>query len=164
MILSVVNSGNPAQPLLYAYDPKIASSSPAKNGGQTHTYTHAANDLYVSTNGGATWLQAPTRGVPAQQGVDAPIVGVLNDGTVISTFAPQSSDSSGDYTSSFYGWKLGETSWREITPPLKKAGGVVSLTVAQGTHGTEMLLAVTDFTFRPYNEDTFTTSYITHSR
>lgn len=73
-------------------------------------------DIYMSTNGGATWTRAPSAGVPtganwvgtANEGVEPQPI-VLQSGALLIPFAV-----GGSQTLSFYAWTPGTQAWRKV--------------------------------------------------
>jgi hypothetical protein len=75
----------------------------------------SATDFQVSSDGGRTWTAAPSAGAPvAMLSRTGPLV-PLADGSVLVGFI--GGDKSG-HTITFYGWKPGGTSWKQMTPPV----------------------------------------------
>jgi hypothetical protein len=75
----------------------------------------SASDFQASSDGGRTWTAAPSAGAPvATLGRTGPLV-PLADGSVLVGFI--GGDKSG-HTITFYGWKPGDTSWKQMTPPV----------------------------------------------
>jgi hypothetical protein len=88
-------------------------------------------NVQVSADGGKTWQSAPTKGFPTGQNntlqsPGAPL-GVLSDGSVL--FLGSGAQSS----SSFYTWKLGDTSWHRVGPGFNS---VVAAFVVSGASNT----------------------------
>jgi hypothetical protein len=75
----------------------------------------SATDFQASSDGGRTWTAAPSAGAPvATLGRTGPLV-PLADGSVLVGFI--GGDKSG-HTITFYGWKPGDASWKQMTPPV----------------------------------------------
>jgi hypothetical protein len=136
--LLAVDSGNPTQPLLYGFMPKTVKVTPDKAGFPHGTLSDYASDIYVSADGGKTWVSAPSQGVAA--GVSPyRVLGVLSDGTIIASFIPQGfNNDNGDLNGSvLYGWKQGEASWHQVGPQLNKI--LSTLTIVPGSNGHDTL-------------------------
>ncbi|MGO8949814.1 MAG: hypothetical protein ACLQUY_19600 [Ktedonobacterales bacterium] len=137
--LLAVPSGNPSQPLLYAYMPKTLSVSQDKANLPQSNTSDQASDIYVSADGGMSWSAAPELGLATGMiPVHAPL-DVLSDGTVIASFNQQGTlgnmqDING---STLYGWKLGDTSWQQLAPPL--TGSLAALSIQPGSDGSDAL-------------------------
>lgn len=84
----------------------------------------------VSADGGATWRQAPTAGLPASD-VEQSILGVLSDGSILAR-SPAPSPS-GPTSFILYAWKDGVAGWRQVAPPLL-ADGILTVTSAGAGH------------------------------
>jgi hypothetical protein len=117
-----------AEPLLYAYLSKTVGTTTNKMGDHNPVPSDAADDLKVSADGGKTWKAAPLQGAPtAAKPCYAPM-GLLDDGSVIVPFTPQGAESPDHMT--FYAWKMGDASWRQVTPTVTQLWGE-SLVVTQ---------------------------------
>lgn len=94
------------QPLLYAE----GAVMPPHPGIDAHpTFT-----LWVSADGGSSWTAASSRGLPDSSWSDGTYIsGVTADGSVV---VPFRSATSSDVT--FYAWKLGQTTWRQVCPQM----------------------------------------------
>lgn len=90
-------------------------------GGNGGLLLYQAPSLRVSSDGGKTWTQAPTTGVPVTP--DAPMsppLGTLGDGSVVMGQFVTSASSNGPTTTTttLYAWKAGDAAWRQISGPL----------------------------------------------
>ena len=131
--MSVVSTPGGAQPLLYMLMPRTLSVSTDKEGGKYLTFSSSPSDLKVSDDGGKTWHDAPSQGIPGGQtpafsdglfGLSGP----LSDGSVILVTFSVAGPPGVAVTSStsLYAWKHGDTAWRLIAPPLNgELGGLL---------------------------------------
>lgn len=99
--LTVVSQGGAAQPVLYAHMPVIA---------QVETIQPATTPtaFEVSTDGGQTWHQAPTTGIPQGTLKNYGPLAVLSDGSVLKAFQVS------DATLTLAAWKAGDAAWQQI--------------------------------------------------
>lgn len=137
--LLTVAGGNPEQPLLYAYMPKTLSVSKNKANLPQSNTSDQASDIYVSADGGMSWSPAPEEGLPLGMIPFHAPMGVLGDGTIIASFNQQGTlgnmqDING---STLYGWKMGDTAWHQIAPPL--TGSLSALSIEPGGNGSDTL-------------------------
>jgi hypothetical protein len=117
------------QPLLYIHLPQVTVQ------GHGTSITDGPTSLKVSADGGKTWTAAPVAGIPGG-GVTRPYSGplcVLSDGTVVENYGEPTA-------TALYGWKLGDTTWRQVAPQIKGDVRQV-LVVPQG--GSDAFVAVT---------------------
>jgi hypothetical protein len=137
--LLVVESDNPAQPLLYGLMPKTVSVTPDKAGFPHGNLSNDTSDIKVSMDGGKTWLSAPGQGIPAGVSPFRAPLGVLSDGSIIASFIPQGINNvNGDLNGSvLYGWKEGDATWHQIAAPLTKI--LSALTIVPGSNGHDTL-------------------------
>jgi hypothetical protein len=148
--LLAVDSGNPTQPLLYGFMPKTVKVTPDKAGFPHGTLSDYASDIYVSADGGKTWVSAPSQGVASGLSPYRTL-GVLSDGTIIASFIPQGFNNDyGDLNGSvLYGWKQGEASWHQVGPQLNKI--LNTLTIVPGSNGHDTLWIMEEsFPGQPY--------------
>jgi hypothetical protein len=101
--LTLVERGGSAQPLIYARMPLSAQY-------ETIDISCPPPALEVSADGGKTWHQAPTKGLPTKAAPNYGPLAVLSDGSIVKAF--QVAD---QVHIAFYAWKLGQTSWQPIT-------------------------------------------------
>jgi hypothetical protein len=132
--------------LLYTMLPRITSLATDKMGGKYPIFSADPANLKVSADGGKTWQNAPSNGIPADLKLDSNtgILGTLHDGTVVvefsvtsaqgtrvgtpSAFSPPSTASAVSMPGYFAGgtlfaWKRGDTQWHQIAPPLNQEIG-----------------------------------------
>ncbi len=109
--------------LLYMAVPVTASNTKDKMGNSIPVVSQAASDVKVSTDGGATWQSAPTKGIPSNHAAyfSVGLLGPLSDGSiVIDVISPNSADPyGGAFSDNFqgsdlYAWKPGDSGWRQI--------------------------------------------------
>ena len=109
--------------LLYVAAPVTTSTTKDKMGDSIPVFSQAASDVKVSTDGGATWQSAPTKGIPSNRAAyfSVGLLGPLSDGSVVIDVIPPSS--AGPYSGAFsdnfqgsdlYAWKPGDGGWRQI--------------------------------------------------
>jgi hypothetical protein len=118
--LLAVDSGDPTQPLLYGFMPRTVKVTPDKAGFPHGTLSDNASDIFVSANGGKSWVAAPRQGVAAGLSPYRAPLGILSDGTIIASFIPRGfNNDNGDLNGSIlYGWKQGQLSWHQVGPLL----------------------------------------------
>lgn len=82
---------------------------------------HDSLRTYVSSDGGATWQQAPQAGLPAGNMEYTEVRGTLVDGSIVEAFtnAPSSSSTTGAVTLTLYAWRSGDDAWRRVSPPIR---------------------------------------------
>jgi hypothetical protein len=109
--LIVVDGGDKGVPLLYDDLPVVNSQ------GHALSVSQGPADLRVSADGGKTWTQAPVTGMRSAQDAVTPLLGTLSDGSIV---VGQSTPAPGliMVTTTLYAWKVGDTSWRQISGPL----------------------------------------------
>ena len=80
-------------------------------GAPADTTSQLQQDMLVSLNGGRSFTQAPTQGLPATGTLTGPM-GLLSDGSIVME------SSTGAYTApaALYAWRSGASSWRKIGP------------------------------------------------
>jgi hypothetical protein len=116
------------QPLLYIQLTPVTAQS------HTDVVTDGPTHLMVSADSGKTWTAAPGSGIAGPVESSSGPLCVLSDGTVIEYFGDPT-------TAGLYGWKLGETTWRMVAPPIKGADVLQMLVARQGE--SDALFAVT---------------------
>jgi hypothetical protein len=99
--ITLVEQGDGAQPLIYLRMPITAQY-------ETVDTSSPPPALEVSVDGGKTWREAPTRGLPQSSDRNFGPLGVLSDGSVLKAFSAE------DQTLMIYAWKNGETAWQQI--------------------------------------------------
>ncbi len=128
--------------LLYAVAPTITSVPTNKEGGQIPNYSESPRDLYVSADGGKSWVSAPAQGIPAgmKPWWDIGNVGTLQDGSVVASFIPLNAQD--DFAGSvLFAWKLGDSAWHQIAPPLTvDLGSLITTPSPATTQGTLWLI------------------------
>jgi hypothetical protein len=112
------------QPLLYIHLPQVTVQS------HMNAMTDGPTHLMVSADGGTTWTTAPASGIAGPAESSSGPLCVLSNGMVIEYFGAST-------TAPLYGWKLGETTWRVVAPPLK--GDVRQLLVMRQGESDELL-------------------------
>ncbi len=112
-----VSSGG-AQPTLFAA------------AGQGNAYTSV-----MSTDGGQTWQQVPSQGIPANATNDAFPAGTLSDGSVLRLVQTR------QMGWAFYALKLGSQAWRQVTPSF--ADNPFDVVVQPSASGHDTLWVVT---------------------
>jgi hypothetical protein len=137
--LLAVETGDPAQPLLYGFMPRTVSVTPDKEGSPHGNLSNNISDIKVSADGGKTWLPAPSHGIATGLLPDSAPLGVLSDGSIIASFIPQGlHNENRDLNGSvLYGWKQGDTAWHQIAPALTKI--LSALTIVPGSNGHDTL-------------------------
>ncbi|HEY7126842.1 MAG TPA: hypothetical protein VH540_23085 [Ktedonobacterales bacterium] len=110
--MAVASQGGAAHPLLYV---NVASDS------------SLAGDLMASSDEGATWVKAPTQGIPAGLQQQTGPLGALSDGSVLVAFGAV--DNSAQMT--LYRWKAGDAAWQQVGPSF--GGSPDYVLVADGT-------------------------------
>ena len=120
-----------ADPLLSIHLLQTIGATTDKPGETIPVFSDAADALRVSADVGATWMQAPTAGAPVgQKPVYGPL-GTLSGGSLLMPFSSSGATHAfceGDPAIALYAWKLGASSWREVTPVIP-AGVTDSLLV-----------------------------------
>ena len=137
--LLAVMSDNQAQPLLYGFMPKTVTVTLDKAGLPHGNLSDNVSDIYVSADGGKTWLPAPIQGIAAGLSPFRAPLGVLSDGSIIASFIPQGFNNANDDLngSVMYRWKQGDAAWHQIAPALTKI--LSTLTIVPGSDGLDTL-------------------------
>lgn len=117
--LMVVSGGGSAQPTVYAQMPIRAQYGVS----QPSTPPPA---LEASTDGGQTWHQAPTDGLPPGTQKNYGPLAVLSDGSIVKVFQKPS------MTLSFVAWKAGDATWQQIAPQVDASLAYLLLTSNNG--------------------------------
>jgi hypothetical protein len=152
--LVTVATADPAQPLLYLDAPGITGYAVDRlTGARSPFPSYLADDLKVSADGGHTWQSAPATGIPTGLRTFPGLLGTLADGSIVVGCVPDFGARPVPPTSPFgtgtndpvtlYAWKLGDPTWRQLTPAL--AQGLNSLVIT--TAGGQDTLWVTNTTF-----------------
>jgi photosystem II stability/assembly factor-like uncharacterized protein len=125
MLVSGAGSG---APLLYLAAPRTTAMVPNKLGMKTPVISDAPSDIKVSADGGRTWENAPSAGIPngLKPVMNFDFLGHLRDGSIVVEFSPNGYSENGG---TLFTWKRGESSWHQIAPPVQRTIGV--LVVAQ---------------------------------
>jgi hypothetical protein len=110
--MALTSQGGVAHPLLYV---NVASDS------------SLAGDLMASSNGGVTWVKAPTQGIPAGLQQQTGPLATLSDGSVLVAFGAVDNTSQ----TMLYRWKAGDAVWQQVGPPF--GGSPDYVLVADGT-------------------------------
>jgi hypothetical protein len=118
-IIRVMALGGPGQPTLYAQTASLSHS-------------HAANtaalptDIFASTNGGQTWKQAPSQGVPAGVIGSGPMIVIgPENGLIVPFFTQLNTANQLAYT--FDKWDPGASTWVEMPHSALSLSGVAQL-------------------------------------
>jgi hypothetical protein len=72
-------------------------------------------------DGGVTWRQSPSQGIPAKQQILASVLGTLGDGSIVEAYADQSRVLRSEglpVTLALYAWRIGDSAWRRVSPSL----------------------------------------------
>lgn len=98
-----------AQPVLYVQTATLSHSHAANT-------TALATDFFASSNGGQSWTQSPSHGVPATI-VGSSTMTVLGNGTVVVPFISINSQAgpNGPATVTFEQWQPGQGAWQEVS-------------------------------------------------
>ena len=127
--------------LLYMAAPVTASNTKDKMGNSIPVVSQAASDVKVSTDGGATWQSAPTKGIPSNHAAyfSVGLLGPLSDGSiVIDVISPNSADPyGGAFSDNFqgsdlYAWKPGDSGWRQIGSVAQEIDGLLVIPAPTG--------------------------------
>jgi len=89
--------------------------------GSTDSLIKESYDVRVSADGGITWQNAPTSGIPANQEMLTRVFGTLSDDSIVEVYADTSVQFHGDDISAaftFYAWRMGDAKWRRVAPSL----------------------------------------------
>lgn len=124
-----------AQPTLYLV--AVTLSGAVSNEGIEIT-------VRVSGDGGYTWHQAPTAGLPDGYHLYQQLRGTLADGSVVMQYiSPANGGPRVPTTVGLYAWHAGDAEWHQIAPPLTVADSMtldswtqMFVSAAGGTHGT----------------------------
>lgn len=115
---------------------------------------HDSLHTYVSSDGGATWLPAPTAGLPSGSREYAMVRGTLADSSIVEAFLGAPSNSTTwNVPVTFYAWRAGDTAWRRVSPPItiQDATGLGGLFLAiPGDPGRRNQLWITESTTHGY--------------
>jgi hypothetical protein len=120
--------------LVYAVEPRTTQMSTDKVGDKIPVFSADPTDVKVSSDGGATWTNAPSAGIASDMKpfYDAGALGTLSDGSVVVEYVDASAvDNFSGGT--LYAWKPGDAAWRQLAPPLSWEAG--ALTVIPSTSG-----------------------------
>jgi photosystem II stability/assembly factor-like uncharacterized protein len=128
----VVNSGNPAQPLLYlnAGSSICPANSYLASRPVSSICGGAPANLQVSADGGKTWQAAPKQGYPDEKLNPGHPWGVLSDGSVVFLVKDQ-----------FYSWKREASAWQRVGPAI--SGNFQYALVTTNASGHQTLWVVT---------------------
>lgn len=128
--------------LLYMAAPTTTSQATDKMGGKYPVFSQAPSDVKVSTDGGATWQSAPTKGIPSDHAafIQMGLLGTLTDGSVVIDVIPPATADPGDASnfagSDLYAWKPGDSSWRLIGSVSKEIDGLRVMHAQTGGYDT----------------------------
>jgi hypothetical protein len=128
--------------LLYLALPRTVSVSKDKMGGSYPIFSSSASDVLVSTDGGAVWQRAPTKGIPTGDAVflQLGLLGTLADGSVVVDVILPSTAQPGDQSnfngSELYAWKPGDTGWRKIASVSSEIDSLLVTPAQAGTGNT----------------------------
>jgi hypothetical protein len=118
-VIRLIALGGPGQPTLYAQTAALSHS-------------HAANtealptDIFASTDGGQTWEQAPSQGVPAGVNGSGPMTVIgADNGLVVPFFTQPNAANQLAYT--FDKWDPGASTWVEIPHSSLSLYGIAQL-------------------------------------
>jgi len=119
--------------------PRTTGMATDKMGGKYPTFSTDPADLKVSADGGKTWKSAPAAGIPAglKPSYDIGLMGTLSDGSVVVDFIAQNRQENFG-GSTLFAWKLGDTAWRQLAPPVTWEAGSL-LAVPGSTPGADTL-------------------------
>jgi len=127
--------------LLYMAAPVMTSNTKDKMGDSIPVFSQAASDVKVSTDGGATWQSAPTKGIPSNHTAffSVGLLGPLSDGSVVIDVIPPSSadPKGGAFSDNFqgsdlYAWKPGDSGWRLIGSVTQEMDGLLVIPTPTG--------------------------------
>jgi photosystem II stability/assembly factor-like uncharacterized protein len=121
--LSVASQGDAAQPLIYLSTQDL--------GAQVNT----RGILQASTDGGKTWHAAPNPDPIEGRWFLSPL-GMLGDGSVVVASLPVL----GKATATFIAWKAGESTWRQLAPPIDNMAYLLATPDAAGGNDTLWLV------------------------
>ena len=108
---------------------------PTLYAGTTDSLQWAADVAQVSLDGGQTWRSAPTAGIASRYVPIALVKGYLADGSIVEMYADSSTAIAygKPATVALFAWRVGDTSWRQVTPPITVTAW--QFTVAYATPG-----------------------------
>ena len=116
--LAAATIGLDNRPLLYYVD---ESETPEQQAQPMTAPAIAPEHIFVSRDGGNTWLPAPRSGIPGNDQVALASVGQLADGSIVMEFSRLTTTQLDPNTTfvqsdtAYYAWKPGDTSWRQLT-------------------------------------------------
>jgi hypothetical protein len=131
--------------LLYRAAPVMTAQATDKMGGKYPVFSQSASDVKVSTDGGATWQSAPTKGIPSDHAayLQMGLLGTLSDGSVvIDVIPPSTTDLKDSWSSSnfegsdLYAWKPGDSGWRLIGSVPQEIDGLLVVHAPTGDYDT----------------------------
>ncbi|HEY7849088.1 MAG TPA: sialidase family protein [Ktedonobacterales bacterium] len=122
--------------LLYMGMPRTTSLATDKMGDKYPVFSEAPGDVRVSVDGGTTWQNAPTQGIPADHAVflQVGLLGALRDGSVVVDVIPGAASDAGGADnfngSDLYAWRPGDAAWQKLTSVPSEIDGLL-ITPAQ---------------------------------
>jgi len=130
--------------LLYVAEPRTTQMTTDKVGGAYPLFSHDPVDVKVSSDGGATWANAPSAGIPAGllPYYENGLLSTLSDGSVVVEFVPRPEQ--GNFTGgTLLAWKPGDAAWRQLAPPLTwEVGALTTVPSTPGATGNDTLYLV----------------------
>lgn len=153
--------------LLYAAEPRTTQMATDKMGGKYPLFSSDPADVKVQTDGSATWVSAPSAGIPAgmRPYYDIGLLGTLSDGSVVVQFVPTAAEDNFN-GGTLFAWKPGDAAWRQLAPPLTwEVGSLTAVPVASGSPGSDTLyLVMTDRSGNYASKQHATYSFLRYDR
>jgi hypothetical protein len=142
--MQVAHAPADGRALLFAAEPRTTQMTTNKVGGQSPVFSADVSDVKASSDGGATWTNAPGAGIPVglKPYYDIGLLGTLSDGSIVVEFIPQAAQEN-FAGGTLFAWKPGDAAWRQLAPPLTwEVGALTAVPSTPGAQGPDTLYLV----------------------
>ncbi|HEX8035585.1 MAG TPA: zf-HC2 domain-containing protein [Ktedonobacterales bacterium] len=142
--LSLTTDAASGKQLLYTVQPRVVMTATDNMGGKIINYSSDPADLKVSTDGGKTWENSPSAGIPAdlRAWYESGTLGTLHDGSIVVEFVNKLAETNiGGGT--LFAWKRGDAKWHQIAPPLtQQIGSMLAIPAKDASQQDALYLVV----------------------